>query len=102
MCLFPKSLREQAMECFTNLSPPLKTFDKLSQCFIQQYSYNIQHPMIVLDLCQIKQTLGEPFAIYLQRWRSLYSRYPRQVPKAKKINIFVNMLVPELYFNLRK
>ena len=50
MCLFPRSLRGQAMEWFTKLSPPLKMFDELAQHFIQQYSYNIQHPMTVLDL----------------------------------------------------
>ena len=81
---------------------PLKTFDEFAQCFIQQYSYNIQHPVIVLDLCQIKEKSGEPFSIYLQRWRSLYSQYPWQVPKATKIDIFVNTLIPELYFDLRK
>ena len=67
MNFFPKSLRGQAMEWLTKLTPPLKTFDKLAQHFIQQYSYNIHHPVTVLDLCQIKQKLGEPFAIYLQR-----------------------------------
>ena len=66
MHLFPRSLRGQAMEWFTKLGPPLKTFDELAQRFIQQYSYNIEHPMTVLDLCQIKKKPGEPFAIYLQ------------------------------------
>ena len=55
MRLFPRSLRGQAMEWFTKLSPPIKTFDELTRHFIQQYSYNIQHPVTVLDLCQIKQ-----------------------------------------------
>ena len=56
----------------------------------------------MLDLCNVKQRSGEPFATYLQRWRELYSRYPRQVLEAKKIDIFVNTLVPKLYFDLRK
>ena len=73
MRLFPRSLRGQAMEWFTKLSPPIKTFDELARRFIQQYSYNIQHPMTVLDLCNVKQRVGEPFTTYLQRWRALYS-----------------------------
>lgn len=101
MHLFHRILRGQAMEWFTKLSPPLKTFDELAQHFIQQYSY-IQHPVTVLDIFQIKKKLGEPFAIYLQWWRSLYSWYPWQVLEAEKIDIFVNTLVPELYFDLRK
>ena len=67
MMLFPKSLKGQDMELFTKLSPPIKTFDGLLECFIQQYSYNIQHLVIVLDLCNIKQKLREPFATYLQQ-----------------------------------
>ena len=102
MHLFPRSLRGQAMEWFTKLSPPLKAFDKLAQCFTQKYSYNIQHPMTMLDLCNIKQKMTEPFAVYLQRWRSLHSWYPRQVPEVEKIDIFVNTLIPELYFDLKK
>ena len=90
------------MEWFTKLTPPLKTFDEISQCFIQQYSYKIQHPITMLDLCQIKQKHGELFATYLQRWRSLYSRYPRQVIEAEKIDIFVKMVILEVYFDLRK
>ena len=31
MCFFPRSIREKAMEWFTKLSPPLKTFDDLLQ-----------------------------------------------------------------------
>ena len=56
----------------------------------------------MLDLCNVKQKLREPFATYLQQWRALYSRYPRQVLEAEKIDIFVNTLVLELYFDLRK
>ena len=102
MHFFPRSLRGKSMEWFTKLTPTLKKIEELAQCFIQQYSSNIQHPVTVLDLCQIKQKPGEPFAIYLQRWRSLYSRYPRQVAEAEKIDNFVNMLIPKLYFDLRK
>lgn len=39
--LFPRSIRDQAMEWFTKISPPLQTFDELVRCFTQQYSYNI-------------------------------------------------------------
>ena len=62
---FPRSLRGQAMEWFTKLTPPLKTFDELARCFTQQYSYNIQQPITMIDLGALKQHQGEPFAIYL-------------------------------------
>ena len=66
MRLFPRSLRGQAIEWFTKFSPHLKMFDELAQSFIQQYSYNIQHHVTMLDLCNIKHKQGEPFATYFQ------------------------------------
>ena len=39
--LFPRSLKGQALEWFTKLSPPIKTFDELARRFTQHYSYNI-------------------------------------------------------------
>lgn len=53
MRIFPRSLSGQAMQCFTKITPPLKSFDELVKRFIQQYSYNIQHPVTMFDLCNI-------------------------------------------------
>lgn len=56
----------------------------------------------MIDLAAMKQHQGEPFATYLQCWRALYSQYPRHLPEQEKIDIFVNTLIPELYYDLRK
>ena len=56
----------------------------------------------MIYLCAIRQNQGKSFAAYLQCWRSLHSRYSRQLPEREKIDIFVNTLVPELYYDLRK
>ena len=56
----------------------------------------------MIDLSTLKQHQGESFSIYLQCWWSLYSRYPCQFPKWEKIDIFVNTLIPELYYDFRK
>ena len=66
--LFPRSLRGQALEWFTKLTPPLKTFDKLARRFTQHYSYKIQQPITMIELATIKQHQGEPFVTYLQCW----------------------------------
>lgn len=66
MWLFPISLNGQATESFTKITPPLKSFDELVKRFIQHYSYNISHPITMLDLCNMKQKVGEPFFTYLQ------------------------------------
>ena len=41
MRLFPRSLKAQAMEWFTNITPPIKTFPELIQRFVQHFSYNL-------------------------------------------------------------
>lgn len=81
--LFPRGLRGQALEWLTKLSPPLKTFDELAQRFTQHYSYNIQQPMTMIDLVSMREHQDEPFVTYLQCWRSLYSRYPCQLPNER-------------------
>ena len=79
--LFPRSLRGQALEWFTKLTHPLKTFDELARRLTQHYSYNIQQPITMIDLAAMKQHQGEPFVTYLQCWQSLYSRYSCQLPE---------------------
>lgn len=43
MRLFPRSLGGPAMEWFSRLPTSIKTFDKMSNLFLQHYSHNIQH-----------------------------------------------------------
>ena len=67
MRLFHGSLKGQAMEWFTKITPPRKNFEELVQKFIQHFSYNLQKPVFALDLCNLKQDQGEPFVTFLQR-----------------------------------
>ena len=80
MRLFPRSLKGQAMECFTKITPPLKNFEELVQKFIQHFSYNVQKLVFMLDLYNLKQDQGELFVTFLQIWRKLCSRYSREIP----------------------
>ena len=41
MRLFPRNLKGQAMEWFTNITPPVKTFPELIQIFVQHFTYNL-------------------------------------------------------------
>ncbi|GLJ30962.1 hypothetical protein SUGI_0617990 [Cryptomeria japonica] len=77
MRLFLKSLTRLAM--LSKLPSGIKSFSDLVDKFVSQYSYNIQHEVTMLDLCNAKQKAGEHFMIFLQRWRWLASRYPRTV-----------------------
>ena len=80
--LFPRSLGGQALEWFLNLPKgSLTTFADLSERFVKHFSYNVEHELTMMDLCNAKQKNGETFSAFLQRWRSLASRFPWSIPK---------------------
>lgn len=54
MRLFPRSLGGQTMEWLSKITPPVRSFDELVNKFITQYSYNIQHAITMLDVCNTK------------------------------------------------
>ena len=83
------------MEWFSRLPSGIKSFDEIATLFLQQYSHNIQHPVTIRDLCNLKQRHGEPFLTFLQRWQQLYTKYSRKIPKNEKLDIFLDNLVPE-------
>lgn len=102
MRLFPRSLKGQAMEWFTNITPPVKTFRELVHRFVQHFAYNLSRSVTMLDLCNLKQNQGEPFVTFLQRWRRQCSRYPRTIHEDEKIDILVSNLVPEMRYEIKK
>ena len=69
MRLFPRILKGQVMEWFTNITPSIKTFPELIQRFFQHFAYNISRSVSLLDLCHTKKNQGESFVTFLQRWR---------------------------------
>lgn len=54
MRLIPKSLTGLAIEWFSKLTPRIRSFSELVDKFVSQYSYNIQHEVAMLDLCNAK------------------------------------------------
>jgi hypothetical protein len=100
MSWFPRSLGGQSMEWLSKITPPINTFKELINKFISQYSYNIQHQIMMLDLCKAKQKFGEPFITFLQRWRRLFARYSHPVLEKEKMDIFINSLDQELSYML--
>lgn len=101
MRLFPKSLSGKAMEWSSKLLSSIKTFEELVSKFVSQYSYNIQHEITMLDLCNTKQKNREPFMTFLQRWRRLFARYPRLVPNNENMDIFIDNLNDEMSYVLK-
>lgn len=101
MRLFPRSLGGMAMEWFSKLPSRIKTFEELASKFMAHYSYNIKHDVTMIMLCNTKQKDGEAFLTFLQRWRTVFARYPRSVPEKEKMDIFINSLSNELNYRLR-
>ena len=67
--LFPRSLKGQAMEWFTNITPLIKTFKETIHKFVQNFAYNLSRSITMLDLCNLKQNQGESFVNFLKIWR---------------------------------
>ena len=101
MFLFPRSLGGQAMEWFSHLPLGIKTFDDISNLFVQKYLHNIQHPINIWDLYNLKQKVGEPFLTFLQRWRQLYTKYSRKIPEQEKLDIFTDNLLPNFGYRVQ-
>jgi len=81
MRLFPRSLGGQATEWFSRLPPGIKTFNELLNLFVTHFSYNIEHEISMLDLCNTKQKGGESFTAFHQRWRQLASKCSYHMPE---------------------
>lgn len=89
MRLFLWSLGGQMMEWLSKIMPPIRSFEELVNKFVSQYSYNIQHEVTMLDLCNTKQKNNEPFMMFLRRWRRLISIYPWTVTeKGENENLY--------------
>lgn len=82
--LFLRSLGGPTIECFSKLPTIIKYFEALIKLFLQQYSYNICHPVTMIDLCNTRQRAREPFLTFLQWWRKILSRYPWTIPYSKE------------------
>ena len=69
--------------------------------FITQYSYNIEHQASLSDLCNTKQQNGQTFANFLQRWRHLASRMPYKIEDSHLVDMFIKNLIPKMSFHLK-
>ena len=97
MRLFPQILGGQTMEWFSKLPLGIKSFNELVDIFVTHYSYNITHEVTMLDIFNTKQKHGEPFLTFLQRWHHLLSKYPRNIPKSKRMEILIQNLIDMSY-----
>ena len=99
MHLFHQSLGGPAMECISQLPTGIKSFYEIANLFLQHYSH-IQHPVNIHNLCNLKQWHRELFLTFLQRWRQLYTKYSQKIPESKKLDIFLDNLVPNFGYQV--
>lgn len=55
----------------------------------------------MLDICNTKQKNNETFMVFLQRWRHIVSRYPRDVLEKEKTEIFIDNLNDKMSYQLK-
>ena len=72
--MFQKSLTGPALKWFTSLDmTAIKTWNDLSQVFLEKYSFNLDLVPKRTDLVATKQNPGELFREYVGRWRTVAS-----------------------------
>lgn len=54
MRLFSKSLGGTTLEWFSHLSPKITSWGELAELFISNFSFNIDNPITLMDLCEMK------------------------------------------------
>ena len=63
-----------ALKWFTSLDmATIKTWDDLSQAFLEKYSFNLDLILKHEDLVAIREKPHESFGEYVSRWRTLAS-----------------------------
>lgn len=100
MGFFPHSLTSHTMEWFSHLPSRIKSFDELTTKFVNHFPFNIEHDVTIMDLYKIKQSQGESFTSYLQRWRHKASRCKWPIPDKELVDIFVSNVQPEINYQL--
>ena len=102
MRLFPRSLKGQEMEWFTNITPLIKTFKELAQTFFQHFAYNLSRSVTLLDLCNTNQNQGKLFVTFFQRWTQKCSLYSRTIHENEKIEILISNMIPKMQYKVKK
>ena len=84
-----------ALKWFTSLDmATIKTWDDLSQAFLEQYSFNLDFIPNCEDLVAIRQKSHEPFREYVGRWRTLASQVRDRPSDEESIEIVIRGAQP--------
>ena len=95
--LFQKSLTGPALKWFTSLDmTTIKTWDDLSQAFVEQFSFNLDFISKHEDLVAIRQKPHEPFEEYVGRWRTLASQVKDRPLDEESIEIIIRGAIEAL------
>lgn len=101
MRLFSKSLGGITLECFSHLPPKITSWGELAELFTSNFSFNIDNPITLMDLCATKKKEGENFTTFLQRWTGLYRRCLSHIPEVEQVDIFNENLVHPIKYPLQ-
>lgn len=101
MCLFPQSLAGTTMDWFSHLPCGIKTFQEITEKFIDHFSFNLDMDVSLEELYTLKQNQGETFTNFLQRWRQRARKTKWPLLDEQQVGIIIANLDPNLSFHLK-
>lgn len=99
--LFSKSLSGHALAWFTTLPHgSMTSFPDLVEKFVAHYEYNIENDASMVDLSNAQKRNGETFSKFLQTWLHLIRKFPWDIPKSYRVELFLRNLIPKMSYHL--
>ncbi|XP_058075828.1 uncharacterized protein LOC131224325 [Magnolia sinica] len=95
--LFQKSLKGNALDWYASLdSHQIRTWEKLSQAFIDRFSYNLNMAPRRADLAALRQKSDESLSVYVGRWRAMAARMRNPIDDEEQISLIIYLANPSI------
>ncbi|XP_058075826.1 uncharacterized protein LOC131224323 [Magnolia sinica] len=95
--LFQKSLKGDDLDWYTSLdSHQIRTWERLSQAFIDRFSYSLNMAPRRADLATLRQKSDDSLSAYLGRWRAMEARMRKSIDDKEQLSMIVHLANPSI------
>ncbi|XP_058111259.1 uncharacterized protein LOC131254284 [Magnolia sinica] len=95
--VFQKSLKGDALDWYTSLDYyQIKTWEQLSQAFIDRFVYNLNVAPERADLVALRQRNDESLSTYVGRWRAMADRMKTPIDDEEQIYKIIHLANPSI------
>ncbi|XP_058092524.1 uncharacterized protein LOC131238966 [Magnolia sinica] len=95
--LFQKFLKGDALDWYTSLDYyRIKTWEQLSQAFIDRFVYNLNVTPKRADLAALRQMNDESLSTYIGRWQAMAARMKTPIDNEEQIYMIIHSAYPSI------